>query len=140
MNGDNEAKKRFLKRYIEAKKATTEIREELEELEGRYIMPSKVIDDMPHGSGQSDLSEFAAQYDALWRQGKDLLEAEMRIRMEIVNAINDMPTGEALKTLMRYRYIQGKTWEQIAVRMGYTYQWVCVLHGKALEAFIIPKS
>ena len=33
------------------------------------------------------------------------------------------------------RYILYKTWEQIACDIGFTYQWVCQLHGVALQEF-----
>lgn len=33
------------------------------------------------------------------------------------------------------RYFLYKTWEQIACEMNYTYQWVCELHGRALQEF-----
>jgi len=36
---------------------------------------------------------------------------------------------------LTYRYINGKTWEEIAVEMHYTYKWVHVLHGQALAEF-----
>jgi DNA-directed RNA polymerase specialized sigma subunit len=38
-----------------------------------------------------------------------------------------------LQTLLKYRYIDGLTWEQTAVNMEYCYMQVCRLHGKALE-------
>lgn len=33
------------------------------------------------------------------------------------------------------RYFEFKTWETISIEMGYTYQWVCKLHGRALQDF-----
>lgn len=33
------------------------------------------------------------------------------------------------------RYFLYKTWEQIACEMNYTYQWICELHGRALQEF-----
>lgn len=60
----------------------------------------------------------------------EMLEATER---EIVNTINDVQDG-TLSTLLYERYINGKTWEQIAVLMNYTYRRVTQLHGKALNA------
>ena len=37
--------------------------------------------------------------------------------------------------IFTYRYMNGYTWEQIAVCMHYTYQWVHRLHGQALVEF-----
>ena len=140
MNVSNEKKKAWLRRYLYAVKAEKEIALELEELEAQYILPSKVIDGMPHGSGgDSDLSSFAAQYDELYQQVKAALEKRMEIRREVRNAIESME-DETEKILMLYRYIDGKTWEQIAVSMGYTWRWVMQIHGRALSNFSIPEN
>lgn len=138
-NGENEQKKKYLQRYGEAKMAEKELAEQLEELEGRYILPSKVLDDMPHGTSKSDLSSFAAQYDALYNKLIRAYNRTVTVQKEILDAIDAMPTGETLKTILRYRYIHGKKWEEMAVIMDYTYQWVCELHGRALQNFTIPK-
>lgn len=36
--------------------------------------------------------------------------------------------------ILRKRYFEYKTWETIACEMNYTYQWVCKLHGRALQS------
>lgn len=137
---DNEIKKAFLRRYLESKKREKELELEMEELEGRYILPSKVIDDMPHGSGgDSDLSDFAAQYDRLYHKIKRQYARSMTIYDEIINAIEAMPIGEAGKTVLRYRYVLGIKWEEIAVAMNYSFRRVTQLHGEALSKLKLPK-
>lgn len=37
--------------------------------------------------------------------------------------------------VLHKRYFNYEKWEQIACEMGYTYQWVCKIHGRALQAF-----
>lgn len=37
--------------------------------------------------------------------------------------------------ILHSRYVLYKTWEQIACDIGFTYQWVCQLHGVALLEF-----
>ena len=37
------------------------------------------------------------------------------------------------RQLLHRRYIEGNTWEKIAVEMNYSYQWICKLHGRALQ-------
>lgn len=36
------------------------------------------------------------------------------------------------RIVLEYRYIKGKTWEQIAKDLGYNVRWVFKLHGSAL--------
>ena len=47
-------------------------------------------------------------------------------------AINDIDDG-TLSTLLLMRYVDGATFEQIAVDMGYCIMQIWRLHGKALE-------
>lgn len=136
---DLNEKKKWLRRYQEAVKATIEIDLEMEELESRYILPSREIDGMPHGSGSDrDLSEFAAKYDELYREIKDALEERIKIRREVRAAIETLE-NETVKILMLYRYIDGKTWREIAERMNYSYRRATQLHGEALRDIVIPK-
>ena len=65
---------------------------------------------------------------------------EMQIaRKEIRETLNQLE-DENLKLLMEYRYIDGMTWEQIAVKMHYGFQWVCKLHGRALNRLRIKEA
>lgn len=55
-----------------------------------------------------------------------------RIKGEILDTISAVPDG-TLRTLLIERYINFKTWEQIAVDMGYSWRQVFRLHGEALQ-------
>lgn len=55
------------------------------------------------------------------------------LRHEIETAIASVE-DEKLQTLLRLRYISCLTWEQIAVKMSYSYMQVCRIHGSALAA------
>lgn len=55
-----------------------------------------------------------------------------RLETEIACTIDRMQ--EPYRTLLYERYINGKTWEQIAVDMHYSYRGVTKMHGKALQA------
>lgn len=54
------------------------------------------------------------------------------IKQRVENVINTVPDANQRAVLER-RYINGKHWEEIAVELSYTYQWVCELHGRALQ-------
>ena len=55
-----------------------------------------------------------------------------RIEVEIDCIISRMP--EPYHTLLLERYINGKTWEQIAVALNYSYRQTTRMHGAALIA------
>ena len=52
-----------------------------------------------------------------------------------VSAELDQMKDDKLRCLLRDRYICCKTWEQIAVDMGYVIRRVYQLHGEALKEF-----
>lgn len=58
-------------------------------------------------------------------------EAEARKRMEEIAGL-DNPVHVQLLVL---RYIEGKSWEEIACAIGYTFRHTTRLHGDALNAF-----
>lgn len=55
-----------------------------------------------------------------------------KLETEIACTIDRLP--EPYRTLLFERYINGKTWEQIAADMHYSYRGVTKMHGKALQA------
>ena len=137
----NEAKKEYLRRYLTAQKRYREIQREIEVLEGRYIMPSKKYDGMPHGKGgNSDLSSFGAKYDELMTHLKEMRDECNQTQMDVSRTIEKSACTDTEKVILRYRYIRGYTWEMIAVELDLSYQWVCELHGRALRMISLDSN
>lgn len=133
---NNEEKKQYLRRYQTAKRRVGLIQEEIEELRSSKTSPVGLGDGMPHGSGTSDLSGYAARLDELLRE----LEAEKELQMvtyqEIRQKIGIVSDAIEQEILSR-RYLIGQSWEKIAVEMKYSYRHVTKLHGYALNHFEI---
>lgn len=133
---NNEEKKQYLRRYQAAKRRAKMIQEEIEELRSSKTSPVGLGDGMPHGSGTSDLSGYAARLDELMRE----LEAEREMQMvtyrEIRQQISMVPDPTEQEILSR-RYLIGQSWEKIAVEMGYSYRNITRIHGHALQHFEI---
>lgn len=54
---------------------------------------------------------------------------------EIIMGISCGEDTEIYQTVLKYRYLGHMQWEEIAVRMGYSYRRVTQIHCKALRAF-----
>ena len=131
---ENEKKKEYLKSYRDAVIAETQIKEEIDQLRMDKMFPSLVQDGMPHGSGASDLSAYAAKLDELLGELEEQMNERIQLRREIVRKIECMES-ETEKAVLRYRYIHMLKWEEIAVKMEYSWQHVHRIHGKALSHF-----
>ncbi len=73
-----------------------------------------------------------------------IVELQNKIRIEIDRLIDlrtDIRDKIALvpnkseHLVLKYRYIDFMTWEQIAVEMHYSFQWIHKIHQKALKNF-----
>ena len=125
-------KKAWLKRYTDLNKA---INQKLGERDRYRSLAEKVTSaysDMPKAPGHANNREdtYIKLAEVKNDIGKELHEY-FTMRMEIEDAINTVE-DITLQTLLRYRYIDGMRWKQIAVDMNYDYRYVLKLHGRAL--------
>lgn len=133
---NNEEKKQYLRRYQEAKKRAKRIQEEIDALRSSETSPVGLGDGLPHGSGTSDLSGYAARWDELVRELEAEKEMQMLTYREIRQQIRMVPDATEQEILSR-RYLLGQRWEKISVEMNYDYRYVLKVHGRALAHFDI---
>lgn len=91
-----------------------------------------VLSDMPKGGGTDKIQNAVCRIADIEADINREIDRQIDLRERIETAICAIPDGR-LRDLMRYRYIDGLTWEKIAVKMEISYQWVCKLHGDALK-------
>lgn len=93
------------------------------------------LDGMPRGSLISDkTARLAVMLADMESSLLDLRTEAWLKRMEIANTIDKLSDPSEVR-LLHLRYLDGYTWEKIAVEMQYTYQWVAgPLHGQALKS------
>lgn len=133
---ENEKKKEYLWGYRRAQRKKQRLEEQLQELRLNKMCPSVVQDGMPHGSGGGDLSGYAAKVDELEEEIKEAANECIEQLKAIRDKIEQLQ-DENEKDVLNYRYICGMKWEEIAVKMGYTYRNITKIHGKALINFCI---
>ncbi len=116
---------RRLDRHIESLQATRDkLRTDLTSMTARY--DGDVVD------GTKDPHKFdrlAEMDDMIDREIDRLYD----IKQEII-AVTLRLKDSRYRDVLNKRYVDNKTWEQIAVEMNYTYRRITQLHGEALKA------
>lgn len=118
------------------------IKEELQQLEDRlleietvlYSPKNQRLTGMPSAPSKegSAIEDMAARHIELQDLYKSKMDELAQEALAIEAAIETLdPTA---RLLFRYRYIDGLKWEEVCVRMNYSWRQVHNLHKRALEA------
>lgn len=129
---ENELKIRYLSRYRRMSKRIDRLLEEQSRWREMALKITPVLSQTP-GGGESG-SPIERPMDKVLEIDEEInreIDELQTVRQEIRAALNQLE-DENLKLLMEYRYIDGLTWEQIAVKMNYCWRQVCRKHGQAL--------
>lgn len=123
-----EIAKSRLKQYLPLKLEVEHLRERLDALYGPRIPNS---DGMPHGSGVSDPTGSTA---TLIVERKKRYQSKERAFAEFEAALEkdmDRLTPKE-RDLIRYKYMDGLTWEEVCVAMRYSWTHTHRIHSAAL--------
>ncbi len=134
MTEENEKKKDYLKGYERAIRQMERSELRIKEIRHNKMSPSVIIDDMPHGSGQSDLSIYAAALDQEERKYMKARYQRIKLCREISDKI-ECQKNEDEKDVLMYRYIKLMKWEDICVKLNHSWQHIHRIHSRALENF-----
>ncbi len=118
--------KEYLQQYSHAIKRTHAISDHLAEL--RSVCEQLRTEDGKRVALDKAVAELV---DAQEKTAAEITQL-CRLETEIACTIDCLP--EPYRTLLFERYINGKTWEQVAVDMHYSYRGVTKMHGRALQA------
>lgn len=97
------------------------------------ITPTIKQDAVSGGGNQDKMAETVAKLIDLEAEIDRAVDRYVDARNAVVGTV-DKVTDARLHKVLSKRYVEFKTWEQIACEMGKSYQWVCKLHGIALQA------
>nr|DAW55822.1 MAG TPA: Protein of unknown function (DUF722) [Caudoviricetes sp.] len=129
----NQDKIAWLRRYREAAAEQDRLMAEIARWRSLAERVSPTLSGMPAGGGGPGRMIAAVErMDELEAELAEQIVERVTIRREIGQAIDRVP-DERLARLLRLRYIDGMTWERVAVEMHYSYMQVCRMHGKALD-------
>lgn len=126
--------KERLRSYLDLKNEQAQLRQQLEAIEVALYSPkAQRLTGMPaapsHGNPMEDMA--ARHLELMDRYRAKMLElAEEQLAIE--KAIETLePTS---RMLLRFRYIDGLPWEEVCVRMNYSWRQTHRLHSRALDA------
>ena len=129
---ENAEKIKYLSRYIALNRRVDRLLEEKAKWWSLCLKVTPSLSPAP-GGGESG--------SPVERPMDKVLEIEAEINREIdelqevcrgIKTVLGQLEDDTLRLLMEYRYLDGLTFEEIAVKMHYSWRWVIKLHGKAL--------
>lgn len=124
--------KEYLSQYKRIEERLHIIETEIEKLRTDAVSMSISFDGMPKGTGEKDkVARLAAQLADYEAKFQDELSALWKMRMDIINTLGKVSEPKYFM-LLHKKYIEGKTWEVIAVEMDITWRYCYMLHGYAL--------
>lgn len=133
---ENEKKKEYLRQYEKAVRQMNRIELEIREMRLNRICPSITADGMPHTHKGDDLSAYAALLD---KEKKRYMKARYK-RIQKCKEIKDRIErleNEDEKDVLLYRYIMLMKWEDICIKMKYSWKQIHRIHSNALIHFEI---
>lgn len=133
----NKDKIRYLKRYKLIDNSINNLLREKELWQTRAEKMTPTLTGMPSGGDGENQRELAiCKMIDCEKEVVHLIDQFVDLGNEIKATINRVAEDE-LRLLLENRYIHGKTFEQMAVDMHYSWRWIHVLHKKALSKLFI---
>lgn len=134
MSEENEKKKEYLRGYERAVRQMERSELRIHELRLNRVCPSVIQDGMPHAHGCSDLSGYASLIDQEERMYMKHRYERARKCCEITDRIERLESEDE-KDVLLYRYIRLMKWEDICVKMGFSWKQIHRIHSRALTNF-----
>lgn len=130
----NEEKKDYLKSYKKTRNCLNALELQLIQIKIDICnVKASQGDGMPRAKGEiNDLSRYMEQVANLEERINDKRIELMDKQSKITEAINSLDDDDEC-TIMTEKYLNGKTWEQVAEDNSYSWRTVHRIHGRALK-------
>lgn len=122
--------KEYLKQY---RRLDSHIRSKKEQIDKILL----TVDSLAQSKSVGDSKEIEEASTKVAEFGK-VLASEIKKLVVLQNEISskiEIIQNDNYRLVLSLRYLNFKTWEQIAEEMEYSYQWVHRLHERALQEF-----
>ncbi len=131
---ETEKKKEYLKEYGQIVRQMERSELLIREMRLNRMMPTIINDGMPHAHNNTDLSAYAAMLDQEEKKYFKYRYQRIKKCKEIRDKIEKL-ASEDEKDVLIYRYIKLMKWEDIAVKMKFSWQHLHKIHARALKNF-----
>lgn len=128
----NAEKKAILLKYQAIERRINRLLDEKQGWMEKATAVTPVLSDMPKGCGTDKIQNAVCRIADIEADINREIDRQIDLRERIETAIVGLK-DERLQDVMRYKYIDGKTLEWIAVEMNYSYKQICRFHGYALR-------
>lgn len=120
-----------LKNYIYSKKWIEKQLENYKEQRGLAESLTQNFDGMPKAKNKTSykLEELMDKYNNII----DILIKDQEKQNEIILQLREVE--QPYRNILQNKYVLGKSLEEIAVEIGYSYDRTCKMHGTALDKF-----
>lgn len=132
----NGEKKAILMKYQDIERRINRLLDEKKRWEEKATSVSPVYSDMPKGGTPDKVQTAVCRIIELEQDIDREIDAQIDLRVKIEAAVFGMQ-DEKLRDVIRYRYIDGMKWEEVAVTMHYSYMQICRFHGRALREIML---
>ena len=118
------------------KKLDNLINNKIEEVERLRCMAVKVTtscegEKVKSSGSQERMADTVSMIIDLQNEINEDIDRFVNMKKNIMNVIDSLENADYINILY-CRYYHYMSWESIACEMGYTYRWICTLHGRAL--------
>ncbi|WP_312428324.1 hypothetical protein [Lacrimispora sp.] len=136
----NEEKKDYLKSYKKTRNRLNSLELQLQQIKVDMVhVRASQGDGMPRAKGETtDLSRYMEQMADLEEWIDDKRSELMDKQIKITAAINTLDDEDEC-TIMTEKYLNGKTWEQVAEDNGFAWMTMHRIHGRALKKIKLEK-
>ena len=128
--------KEYLQQYRHIQREIEDIDRRMAQIRLKYAAPSAInYSDMPKAHNtEHDLSDYIVKMDELTDYMISKYTRLRGIEVDIYMRVDRMENQKE-RELLRYRYIDGMTWTEIADALDTTERNVYFIHGRALRHF-----
>jgi len=110
---------------------------EMEDWKNKIYSVTATLTDMPRSNSRRDkISDGIAAVNEIEENINGDIDKLLKVRKDVQSKIDTIDDLK-LRELMKCRYLDFNTWEEIAYKNGFSWQWVYKLHEKSLDKIII---